>query len=166
MLVDSQYIAEQLTYLDKCLFQNIYAHHCLASVWGTRYQKTASKQQSVNATTTTTTDSSNLTQSTTSSTTAASYSMPTLSDKFASMRAFIDQFNRVSFVVQGTVLEKIDLRPVDRAKIINKWIDIALECRKLKNFSSLNAIVQGLNTQCVSRLLKTWNEVAPYNFFF
>ncbi len=145
MSIDSNYFAEQLTYIDKCLFQKICAHLCLGGVWSTRYQK----NKSYGSATTTTTTATDPTKST-----------PILSDKFATIGAFIDQFNIVSFIVQATVLENVDLKPHERAKIIRKWIDIAQVCRNYKNFSSLNAIVQGLNTQCVSRLEKTWNEVS------
>lgn len=136
MSIDSVYFAEQLTFIDKCLFQKICAHLCLGGVWSTRYQKNKNDlNKSGNST-------------------------PLLSDKFASIGAFIDQFNIVSFVVQATVLENVELKSVERARIIRKWIEIAQACRNYKNFSSLNAIVQGLNTQCVSRLEKTWNEIS------
>ena len=170
--VDPNYFAEQLTYIDKCLFQKIITHHCLGSVWGTRYQK--SKTNATNTASalsaSLTTSNSNYSQSngdsavasrssTSPSLTQSVSSGPVLSDKFASIRAFIDQFNCVSFIVQASILDKVDLKPSDRARIIKKWIEIAQACRRYKNFSSLNAIVQGLNTQCVSRLEKTWNEV-------
>ena len=79
---------------------------------------------------------------------------------FETISAFIDQFNVITFIVQGTVLENSNQTPYQRAKIIEKWIRIALCCRNYKNFSSLNAIVQGLDTECVMRLERTWNEVS------
>lgn len=102
--VDCRFIAEQLTYIDKKLFQRIYAYHCLASVWGTRYQKTnnpATSHQKSNSGS----SAAELTQSTASTQSAQGGGVgglitPALADKFASMRAFIDQFNLVSFVVQ------------------------------------------------------------------
>ena len=168
MLLDSNYIAQQLTYIDKCLFQNVCAHHCLGSVWSTRYQKTGkaharTQSRDINGNYLNGGGDSLLMLSVSANSanmvTSAGAATPTLSDKFASIRSFIDQFNCVSFVVQATILEKVSLRPSDRAKVIKKWIEIAQECRMYKNFSSLNAIIQGLNTQCVSRLEKTWNEV-------
>lgn len=176
MSLDSKYIAEQLTYIDKCLFERVCAHHCLGAVWGTRHQKQYQKQDSASILRPNVSDqidSGNISVESSSNKSSSPSSVvvidsPPLSqqssqqapDKFASIRAFIDQFNWISFVVQATVLDnRADLRPVERARIIRKWIDVAQECRKYKNFSSLNAIVQGLNTQCVSRLEKTWNEV-------
>lgn len=79
---------------------------------------------------------------------------------FKSINDFIDQFNIITFIVQGTVLDNINLSISKRAKMIEKWIRIAQYCRNFKNFSSLNAIVQGLDTPVISRLEKTWNEVS------
>jgi len=154
MQIDSQYFAEQLTYIDKCLFPKVCAHLCLGGVWSTRYRKTT--------TTSTAAVNDELARSG-NGTSSPTNSTPLLSDKFASIGAFIDQFNCVSFFVQATVLENVDLRPSERAKIIKKWIEVACGCRAYKNFSSLNAIVQGLNTQCVSRLQKTWAEISSEN---
>lgn len=90
--VNSRFIAEQLTYLDKCLFQRIYAYHCLASGWNTKNKVAQHKKTSSEG------SGGELTQSTSSSNAVGS-----LSNKFPSMRAFIDQFNRVSFVVQVNI---------------------------------------------------------------
>jgi ral guanine nucleotide dissociation stimulator len=168
MSIDSNYFAEQLTYLDKCLFQNVLAYNCLGSVWGTRYQKGKNSTNILptNGGAVSSTSLSSMTQSTasqspnSSSTSATALTTPMLKDKFASIGAFIDQFNRVSYFVQATVLEQVNLKPIKRAHIIQKWIEIAQACRRCKNFSSLNAIVQGLNTQCISRLQKTWALVS------
>ena len=198
MSIDSNHFAEQLTYQDKRLFQRICAHHCLGSVWSTRYQNQTSKDSTASTTSaasavatsaspgspnvaySSSSPSSSLSTSSSSTTansatanaasTAArikksnscsqSSDKLTISDRFSSIRAFIDQFNCVSFVVQTKILEHIEMEPSERAKIITKWVEVALACKRLKNFSSLNAIVQGLNTQCISRLNKTWREVS------
>lgn len=136
--IDSKYFAEQLTYLDKVYFQKLCAHHCLGSVWGTRYQKSNKMTLSNN--------SDNM------------LAMP-LSDKFADSALSIKQFNLVTDYIQSSILQDVGLRPAQRAKIIRKWIEIARYCRKLKNFNSLNAIVLSLNGPYVSRLQKTWTEV-------
>ncbi|RNA37817.1 ral guanine nucleotide dissociation stimulator [Brachionus plicatilis] len=136
--VDSKYFAEQLTFLDKIYFQKLCAHHCLGSVWGTRYQKSSKMTLSNN--------SDNL------------LAMP-LSDKFADSALSIKQFNLVTDYIQSSILQDVELKPAQRAKIVRKWIEIARHCRKLKNFNSLNAIVLSLNGPYVSRLEKCWAEV-------
>lgn len=125
--IDELFFAEQLTYIDKELFQKVIPHHCLGPIWSSRIKKQSNGITTCN---------------------------------FETISAFIDQFNVITFIVQGTVLENYNQTPYQRAKIIEKWIRIALYCRNYKNFSSLNAIVQGLDTECVSRLEKTWHEVS------
>jgi ral guanine nucleotide dissociation stimulator-like 1 len=43
--------------------------------------------------------------------------------------------------------------------VIEKWIDVAHQCRKLKNFSSLTAILNGLLSGCIYRLNTAWSYV-------
>ncbi|CAG0918983.1 unnamed protein product [Notodromas monacha] len=76
-----------------------------------------------------------------------------------SVRATVDQFNAVSFRVLSTVLMDEALKPAQRAKIIAKWIEIAQELRLLKNFSSLKAIISGLQATPIYRLRKVWASV-------
>ncbi|XP_071673643.1 ral guanine nucleotide dissociation stimulator-like 1 [Patagioenas fasciata] len=73
-----------------------------------------------------------------------------------SIRATISQFNAVTSCVVSTVLESKELKTQQRAKILEKWIRIARECRILNNFSSLKAIISALQSTSIYRLKKTW----------
>ncbi|XP_028936533.1 ral guanine nucleotide dissociation stimulator-like 1 isoform X2 [Ornithorhynchus anatinus] len=75
------------------------------------------------------------------------------------IRATISQFNALTKCVVSTILEGKELKTQQRAKIIEKWINIAHECRILKNFSSLRAIVSALQSNSIYRLKKTWAAV-------
>ncbi|CAG4998191.1 unnamed protein product [Parnassius apollo] len=78
----------------------------------------------------------------------------------ATVLATVNQFNAVSFRVISTVLVEPNLRPLERADILAAWLDIARELRVLKNFSSLKAIISGLQSNPVYRLRKTWALLA------
>jgi len=69
----------------------------------------------------------------------------------------IEQFNAVVKRVIATVLD--EQNDQIRARVIEKWIDIAFECRQLKNFSSLTAILNGLLSGCIYRLKTAWSYV-------
>ncbi|MBN3305800.1 RGL1 protein, partial [Amia calva] len=76
------------------------------------------------------------------------------------IRATIAQFNQVTNCVMGTLLCQGGApRPCDRAQLIEKWINVAQECRQLKNFSSLRAILSALQSNAVYRLKRTWAAV-------
>ncbi|CAN9500520.1 unnamed protein product [Ophioblennius macclurei] len=72
------------------------------------------------------------------------------------IRATITQFNAIAACVVNTVLKHRQIRPHVRARIIQRWIDIAQECRIRKNFSSLRAIVSALQSNPLYRLKKVW----------
>ncbi|NXM77804.1 RGL1 protein, partial [Serilophus lunatus] len=72
------------------------------------------------------------------------------------VRATITQFNAVTKCVVSTILGTKELKIQQRAKIIEKWIHVAHECRILKNFSSLRAIISALQSNSIYRLKTTW----------
>uniref|UniRef100_A0A670YBM6 Ral guanine nucleotide dissociation stimulator n=1 Tax=Pseudonaja textilis TaxID=8673 RepID=A0A670YBM6_PSETE len=73
-----------------------------------------------------------------------------------SIRATVSQFNSVTNCVIATCLGDRMLKPQQRAKVVERWIEVARECRILKNFSSLRAILSALQCNAVHRLKKTW----------
>ncbi|XP_050960876.1 ral guanine nucleotide dissociation stimulator isoform X1 [Labeo rohita] len=79
------------------------------------------------------------------------------------IRATVSQFNRVTNCVISTCLSDRTLKPAQRARILEHWIQVARECRILKNFSSLRAILSALQCNPVHRLKKTWDEVSREN---
>ncbi|XP_078073659.1 ral guanine nucleotide dissociation stimulator-like [Mustelus asterias] len=75
------------------------------------------------------------------------------------IRATVRQFNKLTNCVISSCLSNTKLRPQQRARILEKWIRVAEECRALKNFSSLYAIISALQSNSVHRLKKTWEEI-------
>uniref|UniRef100_UPI00398F2832 ral guanine nucleotide dissociation stimulator-like 1 isoform X2 n=1 Tax=Pristiophorus japonicus TaxID=55135 RepID=UPI00398F2832 len=76
------------------------------------------------------------------------------------IRATITQFNALTKCVISTILREMHLKPQQRAKIIEKWIDVAQECRIMKNFSSLRAIVSAMQSNPIYKLKRTWTTVS------
>ena len=70
--------------------------------WSTRYRKTATEQTNNNNNNNNNSSTGDMSRHT--NTSPATVSSPLLSDKFATIVAFIDHFNRVSFVVQALSL--------------------------------------------------------------
>ncbi|CAF1169569.1 unnamed protein product [Adineta ricciae] len=69
----------------------------------------------------------------------------------------IEHFNAVTYRVVATILKENNEQI--RARVMEKWIDIAFECRQLRNFSSLTAILNGLQSGCIYRLITAWTYV-------
>ncbi|MBN3319420.1 RGL1 protein, partial [Atractosteus spatula] len=74
------------------------------------------------------------------------------------IRATVTQFNSVTNCVIATCLGDRALKPAQRAKVVDRWIEVA------RNFSSLRAILSALQCNSVYRLRKTWEEVSRENF--
>ncbi|XP_041843295.1 ral guanine nucleotide dissociation stimulator-like 2 isoform X2 [Melanotaenia boesemani] len=75
-----------------------------------------------------------------------------------SVRATIRQFNKLANAVLASCLWPTKLRSQQRARLLEKWISVAEECRARKNFSSLYAIVSALQSNPIHRLRRTWQE--------
>ncbi|XP_070703664.1 ral guanine nucleotide dissociation stimulator-like 1 [Pempheris klunzingeri] len=127
-------IAEQLTRMDSALFVKVVPYQCLGCVWSQR-----DKKENMSPT----------------------------------IRATIAQFNAITNqVIMSLLCRPTDVTssptssrrppttPAQRARIIEKWIRVAQDCRRLKNFSSLRAILSALQSNAVYRLRKTWAAVS------
>ncbi|XP_056274581.1 ral guanine nucleotide dissociation stimulator-like [Pseudoliparis swirei] len=80
------------------------------------------------------------------------------------IRATVAQFNSVTNCVITTCLSSPMLKPNQRARLLERWIDVARECRILKNFSSLRAILSALQCNAIHRLKRAWEEVSRESF--
>ncbi|KAF6115820.1 ral guanine nucleotide dissociation stimulator like 2 [Phyllostomus discolor] len=131
----ADHLAEQLTLLDAELFLNLVPSQCLGGLWGHRDR-------------------------------------PGHSHLCASVRATVAQFNKVAGAVVSSVLGATStgeepgevtirpLRPPQRARLLEKWIRVAEECRLLRNFSSVYAVVSALQSSPIHRLRAAWGEAA------
>ncbi|XP_076006538.1 ral guanine nucleotide dissociation stimulator-like 2 isoform X2 [Genypterus blacodes] len=75
-----------------------------------------------------------------------------------SVRATVRQFNKLANAVLASCLWPTQLRSQQRARLLEKWISVAEECRARKNFSSLYAVVSALQSNPIHRLRRTWQE--------
>lgn len=69
----------------------------------------------------------------------------------------VEHSNAVTNRVIATVLN--DDNDQKRAATIEKWIDVAQECRHLRNFSAVTAILNGLLSGPVYRLQTAWSRI-------
>ncbi|XP_070092084.1 ral guanine nucleotide dissociation stimulator isoform X2 [Equus caballus] len=76
------------------------------------------------------------------------------------VRATVVQFNRVANCVMTSCLGDPNMTAQGRAKVLERWIEVARECQALRNFSSLYAIVSALQSMPIYRLNKTWGKVS------
>ncbi|KAH7913434.1 ras GEF [Hygrophoropsis aurantiaca] len=70
---------------------------------------------------------------------------------------FIRRTNRVANWVAHAVLLRED--PRRRAAVLRHFITIADRCRHLQNFSTMLAIVSGLNSSPIRRLKRSWEQI-------
>ena len=68
----------------------------------------------------------------------------------------IDIFNNISAWVPTTILRHP--KPKHQEKLIKKFIEIAIECRILRNYHALMAIYAGLGNTAIARLEYLWKK--------
>ncbi|XP_014390462.1 PREDICTED: ral guanine nucleotide dissociation stimulator-like [Myotis brandtii] len=73
----------------------------------------------------------------------------------STVRATVRQFNHVATCVITTCLGDPSMMAQDRANVVAHWMKVAKECRSLRNFSSLHAILAALQSVSVHLLRKT-----------
>ncbi|XP_058393357.1 ral guanine nucleotide dissociation stimulator-like isoform X1 [Diceros bicornis minor] len=76
------------------------------------------------------------------------------------VQATVDHFRRVVSLVVTTCLGDPSMTAQDRARVVEHWIQVAQECEILKNFSSLRAVISGLQKTSISHLKNTWADVS------
>ncbi|CAG04645.1 unnamed protein product, partial [Tetraodon nigroviridis] len=75
----------------------------------------------------------------------------------SSLKRFEEAINHETFWVATEVTREPN--QLKRMKTVKHFIKIALHCRECKNFSSMFAIISGLNLAPVSRLRGTWEKL-------
>ncbi|KAI8907229.1 ras guanine nucleotide exchange factor domain-containing protein [Gorgonomyces haynaldii] len=84
---------------------------------------------------------------------------PIIAQEIQPITDLINSINTTSFWVATEICTQPEIK--NRVKMVEQFIKIAKECRKLNNFNSTMAIVSGLNLVSVSRLKSTWEQVDP-----
>ncbi|XP_053414651.1 ral-GDS-related protein-like [Nycticebus coucang] len=74
--------------------------------------------------------------------------------------AALIHFDTVVYFVISTCLETGTMKAQDRARVLELWIQVARECNKLSNYSSLHGIVTALKAAPIHSLQETWRAVS------
>ncbi|XP_041840004.1 ral guanine nucleotide dissociation stimulator-like 1 isoform X2 [Melanotaenia boesemani] len=150
-------VAEQLTRIDAELFVKVVPFHCLGCIWSQRDKK---ENRNLAPTVRATISQFNaVTNRVITSLLCPSSPNPSTSSPISSPRS-ASTFLYPSSSSAPSSPRCSHTSPIHRARIIEKWIAIAQECRQLKNFSSLRAILSALQSNAVYRLKKTWAAVS------
>ncbi|KAM3623423.1 uncharacterized protein V6R79_010944 [Siganus canaliculatus] len=148
-------VAEQLTRLDAELFVKVVPFHCLGCVWSQRDKR---ENRNLAPTVRATISQFNaVTNRVITSLLCPSSPLPSTSSPISSPRS------STAFLYPSSDQSSprcAHTSPAHRARIIERWIAVAQECRQLKNFSSLRAILSALQSNAVYRLKKTWAAVS------
>ncbi|CDO76099.1 hypothetical protein BN946_scf184649.g25 [Trametes cinnabarina] len=65
--------------------------------------------------------------------------------------------NRIANWVAESVLAREDSQK--RARVVKHFINLADRCRMMQNYSTMTAVISGLNTPPIRRLKRTWEQV-------
>lgn len=70
----------------------------------------------------------------------------------------VNWFNRIVNWVASVIVVNPNIK--ERRLVVKRFLEIADECRKLKNFFGLQEIVSALNMACIERLQATWKGMS------
>jgi len=70
----------------------------------------------------------------------------------------IRRFNLISAVVAYRILQEKETSP--RVKVLNFFINVALECQRIQNFNGMMEIVSALNSSAIHRLKRTFDSLS------
>lgn len=84
-----------------------------------------------------------------------SWSKPDAAEGAENIKAMILRSNQITAWVAEAILYQTDLKK--RVSLIKHFVHIAEKCRALHNFSTLTAIISGLNSAPIHRLRRTWD---------
>jgi hypothetical protein len=76
----------------------------------------------------------------------------------ANLKAWI-QFNSQTALWVAMEIVRVAESTRTRAAIVEKWIDIAENCKAVNNFNGCYCIIKGLGNSNIARLTETWKEV-------
>ncbi|XP_058384666.1 ral guanine nucleotide dissociation stimulator-like [Diceros bicornis minor] len=71
------------------------------------------------------------------------------------VRATIDHFRRVASLVVTTCFGDPSMMAQDRVRVVERWIQVAQECKILKNFSSPHTVIYVLKKTIICHLKNT-----------
>ncbi|XP_029706940.1 ral guanine nucleotide dissociation stimulator-like 1 isoform X3 [Takifugu rubripes] len=148
-------VAEQLTRLDAELFVRVVPFHCLGCIWSQRDKK---ENRNLAPTVRATISQFNAVTNRVITSLLCPFAPGPLSSSPVPSPSSSSTFPYSSADLGSP--DSAHTSPAHRARIIERWISIAQECRQLKNFSSLRAILSALQSNAVYRLKKTWAAVS------